>query len=470
MIAWALMSSIVLGVGGCQQSLQGPDLGGLYDRAAMSHEADRNPVIVIPGILGSRLVSPEGQLVWGSFGGGAAHPSDPEGMRQIALPMRSGTPLAQLTDGISPDGALDRVRFSLLFVPVQVRAYADILAVLGVGGYRDQGLAKAGAVDYGTEHFTCFQFSYDWRRDNVENAQRLGAFIEDRKAYVEAQLKQRYGIERDVKFDLVAHSMGGLVARWWLRYGNAELTADGALPEVTWAGAEHVGRVILVGTPSLGSAAAIEDMVEGSKLAPILPRYDPVLLGTMPAIYQLLPRDRHGALEIKADPDGLAPALLDPQTWRDLGWGLASPRADRVLQHLLPDVETAAERRTIALAHLDQCLARADRFQRALDTPATRPAGLEMHLFAGDAVATASTARVDSPTRITLTNPVPGDGTVTRISALADERLPTRWMARLTSPIDWSHVTFLFDDHIGLTKSQVFADNLLYLLLEAPQQ
>ncbi len=30
-----------------------------------------------------------------------------------------------------------------------------------------------GSTDYGDGHFTCFQFDYDWRRDNVEDAKRL---------------------------------------------------------------------------------------------------------------------------------------------------------------------------------------------------------------------------------------------------------------------------------------------------------
>ena len=42
----------------------------------------------------------------------------------------------------------------------------QLLGVLGVGGYRDMDLGLAGAIDYGTDHFTCFQFDYDWRRDN----------------------------------------------------------------------------------------------------------------------------------------------------------------------------------------------------------------------------------------------------------------------------------------------------------------
>jgi len=65
-----------------------PDLGGIYTQSAMrSHEVG-NPVILIPGILGSKLRDSEtGQLVWGAFDGGTADPETPEGARLIAVPM-----------------------------------------------------------------------------------------------------------------------------------------------------------------------------------------------------------------------------------------------------------------------------------------------------------------------------------------------------------------------------------------------
>ena len=50
-----------------------------------------------------------------------------------------------------------------------------------------------------------------------------------------------------------------------------------------------------------------------------------------------------------------------------------------------------------------------------------------------------------------------------------DERLGQTWTPTLRSPIDWTHVTFLFANHLGITRDPVFTDNLLYLLLEAPR-
>src|SRR5262245_31022721 len=122
---------------GCSAPIKPPDLGGLYSRSAKTQH--RNPVIVIPGILGSKLVDQTTQrVVWGAFSGDYANPETEEGARLVALPMREGATLAELHDEVRPDGVLDRVRLSLVGVPVELQAYVNILATLGVGGYRDQ--------------------------------------------------------------------------------------------------------------------------------------------------------------------------------------------------------------------------------------------------------------------------------------------------------------------------------------------
>ncbi|MEM9252894.1 MAG: hypothetical protein AAGB29_11145, partial [Planctomycetota bacterium] len=277
-----------------------PDLGQVYNRAAQHNAPDRNPVVVIPGILGSRLVDPDtGRVVWGAFDGGSVNPNRPADARLIALPMRQGATLGELTDRVAVNGALDRVRLRVLFLPLQLDAYRQILATLGAGGYVDQQLAESGAIDYGDEHFTCFQFAYDWRRDNVENAQRLHAYLLDRKAYVMAEYAQRYGGSpedyADVRFDLVAHSMGGLIARYLLRYGDADVLAADTPPAPTWAGAELIDRLVVVCTPNAGSALAFTQLAWGYQPARFLPDYPPALIGTFPSVYQLLPRARHAA-------------------------------------------------------------------------------------------------------------------------------------------------------------------------------
>ena len=153
-------------------------------------------------------------------------------------------------------------------------------------------------------------------------------------------------------------------------------------------------------------------------------------------------------------------------------WGLADPAQDKILRMLLPNVDDRDTRRRVALDHLHKCLDRAQRFATAIDTPASPPApdGLDLYLFAGDAVSTASRAVADLRDGSLYTiDHSPGDGTVTRASALMDERPSVGWTPHLQSPIRWRQVFFLFTDHLGLTKDNAFSDNVLYLLLEDPR-
>lgn len=458
---------------GCTAGLSpAPDLGGLYSRAAQAGDATRNPVIVIPGILGSKLLDREsGRVVWGAFIGTFADPRQPDGARLVALPMAEGRSLRELRDGVEPAGVLDRVRVGILGLPLEQQAYLYILRALGVGGYRDEALGRMGQIDYGPGHFTCFQFDYDWRRDTAENAQRLHGFILEKRAYVAAEVSRRYGIQKtDVKFDIVAHSMGGLLARYYLQYGGAGLPEDGSLPPLTWAGARYVDRAILVGTPNAGSVNALINLVEGTQLAFILPRYPPAVVGTMPSLYQLLPRARHAAVIESGGSPGTHLDLYDWAVWERLGWGLAAADRDPVLRWLLPGVEDQAARRRIALDHLRKSLARAKQLQAALDMPASPPKGLRLHLFAGDATPTPAVLAVDRATgKLTIQSQGPGDGTVLRSSAIMDERAGRPWTRGVASPVAWDDVTFVFSDHLGMTRDPAFTDNILYHLLESPR-
>lgn len=469
--ALAIHVAMLISLVGCTAKLRSPDLGGLYDLAAQQRGGLRNPVIVIPGILGSKLTDADtGRVVWGAFTGKYADPRTPDGARLFGLPMSEGKPLRELRDSVQPAGVLDRVEISLAGLPIELNAYAQILSTLGAGGYRDQALGEAKQVDYGDDHFTCFQFDYDWRRDLAENAADLHEFILEKRAYVEAEVVKRFGVAKpDVKFDIVAHSMGGLVARYYLRYGPVDLPA-GQLPSVvTWAGHRYVDRAILVGTPNAGSVKAFTQLVNGVQFAPGFPKYEPALVGTFPSLYQLLPRSRHGAVVDASNSHEPIADLFDPDLWVRSGWGLASPDQDHVLRMLLPEVSDADARRRIALDHQRKCLERAAKLATALDVPADPPDSLGLYIFVGDAIATDAVVAVDSDgggTSVVARRP--GDGTVLRSSALLDERVGQAWSPRLRSPIGWDQVMFLFRDHLGLTSDPVFSDNVLFLLLEAP--
>ncbi len=465
----------LIGWSSCTTTNMPPDLGGLYDELAQGSDLHRNPVIVIPGVLGSTLTQTgSGRSVWGAFTGDYANPQTDEGVRLISLPMAMGTPLFELVDDVYASGALDRLQLSFFGLPVGVAAYVNLLLALGAGGYRDETLAYSGAVDYGSDHFTCFQFAYDWRRDLSENAERLHAFVIEKKAFVEEQYRERFGLENpDVRFDIVAHSMGGLLGRYFLRYGGARLPEDGSAPELDWSGAELVEKLIVVAPPNSGSADALLNMLYGMDLGFFLPRYEAAVLGTMPGIYQLLPRPELGAVVSGDDFSRAELRALDSDYWIEKGWGLANPEQDDVLKRLMPGVVDPAERRRLALDHLDKCLARARQFFAAMDRPAQTPDGVEIILAAGDAQETPAVLAVDERgSDVWTVESGPGDGTVTRVSALGDRRslvASEEDRKRLDSFVDWHRVMFFFEGHLELTRDPAFIDNLLFILLEEPR-
>lgn len=456
-----------------------PDLGGLYNRAAQYHRPDRNPIVVIPGLMGSTLEDSEsGTVVWGAFTGQTAKPGKPEGARLIAHPMSRGVPLEQLRDEVVATRVLDKVKVKLLGLPLHLKAYFQLLGTLGAGGYRDEDLGVLGGIDYGEGHFTCFQFPYDWRRDLAENARLLHEFLLEKQVYVQGEVDERFGIAgAEVKFDLVTHSLGGLVARYYLRYGTADVGMEGELPQISWAGADLVERAVLVAPPNGGTVEAVKILVDGRSFGgPFVPNYPAALLGTFPVGYQMLPRPRTDAVVIAGTRHEPVGDLFDPELWQRFQWGLADPQQDELLQWLLPGVDDAAERRAIALDHQAKALHRARRITRALDQPATPPPGLDLYLVAGDSEPTPSRLAVvteegKSRGRIRVIDHGPGDGTVLRSSALLDQRADdASWQPVLDSPISWTQSLFLFQDHLGLTKDRAFTDNVLFWLLEEPRR
>ncbi len=443
-----------------------PELELIYEPSVMLEDTIRNPVIVIPGMMGSILKTSDNRTVWGVFDDKGIDPNDEEDVRLLCCPI-DGANLSDFDDGVYATGVLDTLTIEVAGLALNRHAYLNILRMLGVGGYRDEELGLAGAIDYGDAHFTCFQFPYDWRRDNAENAKQLHEFLLEKKSYIEAERKRRFGIEIPVKFDIVAHSMGGLLARYYLRYGNVASVVEGQAPELNWSGAEDIDRLILIGTPNNGSAKSMITTHEGLSFSVLLDSFPSGMVATLPSIYQLLPNGPEPA--VFDEETGKALDHYDIETWDRRGWGMLHPEQDNVLQKLMPKIATAQERRAKAKAHVAECLIRAKRFHQLLNVPAVPPAGTTIHLFAGDAMPTIDTLNSNLEKRtLTARTEIPGDRTVTRKSTLADQRLANDWQPAVQSPIHYRDVRFLFDDHFGLTRDAEFTDNALYLLLEDP--
>ncbi len=175
-----------------------------------------------------------------------------------------------------------------------------------VGKYRTKG----GHQD------TFYVFPYDWRRDNVENARLLVRRIES--------LKRSLGKPK-LKFNVVAHSMGGLIARYAAMYGNAELAPVN--PRPTWAGAKHFDKIFLLGTPNEGSVSSLNVLLDGFSYVggglnlPFIQNINRFDVFTIPSIYQLLPHE--GSL--LAYDENLKPLeidIYDPAIWDKYGWSI----------------------------------------------------------------------------------------------------------------------------------------------------
>lgn len=470
-----------------------PQLEEVFDQLAQRET--RNPVVVIHGILGSRLVErATDKVVWGAFTNESIDVDTPEGVRAVAVPLPGpGGAMAYdpTTAAVYPTGPVDAVDVDLLFGVVSIDVYGAILKALGVGGYYDK---VSVGPEYADDHFTCFTYFYDWRRDNVENAIQLGRYLEETRGRIEVSARAKIEklradgspealadaqeladwLDEGFKFDVVAHSMGGLVARYYLRYGAHDLPADGSTPAVTWEGANEIDRLVLVGTPSLGAMDAFLQLVKGFDPGIFLPHYHHAILGTMPSIYQLLPRNRNRPL-LEGEGDPLDLDLFDPDVWAANEWGLLDPESDDILEMLLPEA-SLEERHRRAREYLTWCLERAEHFHRALDLKPSVESPAEIKLFASDSIPTRARASMirdranrwvpyfDTDAAFTL-----GDGTVPRYSAIADLTFGARaretW---LNAAVDWHDITFLPDDHVGLTQDPLFTTNLLSYLLEQP--
>jgi pimeloyl-ACP methyl ester carboxylesterase len=119
-----------------------------------------------------------------------------------------------------------------------------------------------------------FAFPYDWRVDVRDTAARLAAFVDE--VIARTKLLRHYANANHLRVDLVGHSMGGLVITEYLS---------------RWRKANHVGRVVTIGTPFLGSIEAIVKIATGMSLitGPEPREREREAARVTPALYQLFP-------------------------------------------------------------------------------------------------------------------------------------------------------------------------------------
>ena len=429
-----------------------PDLARLYRVGTES--TDITPVIVIPGLFGSRLRDPAtGVEVWP----GALRDLAFGDYRSLALRFDPAT-LEVIPDGLEPFGLAERVLGQDFYGPL-IKTLQDYGGyVRGVPGEPPRGRERRYYV-----------FPYDWRQDNVGHARDLDRFID--------AIRRDYG-DPNLRVDIIAHSMGGLIARYYLRYGPVDVLRGDTYEQVTLHGTSRVRKLIQLGTPNMGSAGSLHAFLTGEPIG--LKRIAPEVLATMPSGYQLFP---HPLVTWVVDVGGhpLDLNLFDGTTWRRFGWSVFDPE---MRARIAATRQTEGDAYVDALhRYFDYRLERGRRFAWFLSTP--EPATpIRYVLFGGDCTLTPARLALEEDAGryevrlhpADIRRPVagvpydeimlePGDGRVTKPSLLARESLdPTAPQSEdVFLPI--AYWFFLCERHDQLTNNVNFQDNLLNVLL-----
>ena len=191
--AWrsVVVLAVLAALAACTNVTARPDLARLY--RVGTENADITPVILIPGLFGSKLrdrttgveMWPGSwrDVLWGDY-------------RDLALAFDPAT-LQVRPDNLEAFDIAEQVLGHDIYRPI-------IDTLRDIGGYV-RGVPGTPARQGERRYYI---FAYDWRQDNVEHARGLERLIDT--------IRRDYG-DRDLRVDIVAHSMGGLIARYYLR-------------------------------------------------------------------------------------------------------------------------------------------------------------------------------------------------------------------------------------------------------------
>jgi hypothetical protein len=218
----------------------------------------KNPVIIIPGILSSYLNKNDytNEEVWMNLVKAIMSLSD-DYLDDLMLNQFGKIDMTK-TQTV-PTDILRKVKFADLFE----RDFFD-------------GLIKSLESDGYIENKDLFVFPYDWRldiRDSVNNTP--SPLVMSLKSKIE-QILAATGSE---KIDVIAHSMGGLLSKYYLKnFGQGK-----------------VDKFIDIATPNFGAPSAFGTLISGDnlgiKLGPLGLSTSKVkkIIQNMPSAYQLLP-------------------------------------------------------------------------------------------------------------------------------------------------------------------------------------
>lgn len=445
-------ASILICIGVCACSPPRPDLTRLY---SFQTQADQQPpVIVIHGALGGRLSDsalprevwpgPLRRLLFSDY-------------ESLELPIDPQT-LEPAASDLSVSGITDKAAGKDF--------YGRILRVLEEAGGYEPGVLGQPVRDGQKRYYI---FSYDWRQDNVRTVKVLDQFIE--------QIRADYG-QPDLKVDIVAHSMGGSITRYYVRYGIQDVLDTNEFPATNYGG-ERIRRVILLGTPNLGSAKAIISLAKGFKIG--FGAIPVEVVATFPSTYQLLPHPISVWL-VNQDGEQMKRDLFDVDFWRNLEFGVFDPAIRERVVSRRGSREGAAYLAVLE-RYFAKHLERGRRFVWSLTVPVPE-SRVRYVVFGGDCYLTPARVLIEEdqgsphlrlyPDEVRNRRPgidyeglmlEPGDGVVTKASLLARQALDPTVERHEFSFFPMNYAFFLCEKHDALTSNINFQDNLLHNLL-----
>jgi pimeloyl-ACP methyl ester carboxylesterase len=217
----------------------------------MPRKVMRDVVVCLPGITGS-VLQKDGRDVWNISGGALLGALRTFGRSIQDLKLEQDPPdVDDLGDGIT--------------APSVIRDVHTLPGLWKIDGYTKMLRYIEETFDV-TRGRNLFEFPYDWRRDNRVAARRLQR---EGRAWLDAWRASSGAA--DAKLVLVGHSMGGLIARYFL-----ECLDD-------W---RDTRTLVTFGTPYRGSVDALDTLVNGKQIK----FFDLTELArSFTAIYQLLP-------------------------------------------------------------------------------------------------------------------------------------------------------------------------------------
>jgi pimeloyl-ACP methyl ester carboxylesterase len=453
-IAWLAILACASFLG--SRATGGPAIEQLYP----AHAADRErvPVILIPGLMGSRLARADnGQELWP----GGTRKLLTSGYEDIALRIDPET-LEPIDDGLVASGLFDGAAGQDFYRRI-------VKELREVGGYR---LSDPGTKVV-QQKARLYTFAYDWRQDNVVSVRKLDELIE--------QIRRDYD-DPYLRVDVVAHSMGGLIVRYFERYGTVDVLNGNAFP-VTGLGLSKLRRVVLLGAPNQGTVTAVHKFLNGYRVGfSALPTEG---VATMPSTFQLFPHPLvDWVVNIKGKP--LDFDLFDVEFWRHYEWSIFDHRIQRRISKQ-PGIWPTPE---VFERWFEKRLNRARRFAWSLMVPSGTVPLIEPLLLGADCVPTPhhlvfENVGGESIVRLRpeqIVRPslgvdyeslmfAPGDGSVTKLSLLSHEDLGPGVPRHEQESLGTHRELFVCAGHGELASNDELLDALIrHLLAPTPDE